>query len=886
VASPRTFQYTAAKSGLANSGGGSATFFSPFQVRIGGNDSAVIGGSGLAYNATNIQTAINAIAGFAGTVTVTGAASTGFSITYGGASAGLDVPSIELINLGCDGCFASVEETNHGGAFDSFTLNYNGVDSALITNGVNYTSAGIQAALLPILPAGATVTINNFGGGGSPSSNGFQVTFGGTLAATNVPFMLSLTNMSAGASSFVGETDKGGAVDNKGGTITPTGDAIPVVTAPAGYTIPLRTPFSLTGNATDADGDTMTFSWEQNDRGGSAGTSLLNNTKTNGPLFAMFPKSGQISLSDSLQYNSPGENHLTTDPTRVFPDLQQILDNNTNADTGACPTGPIAQPVPQDVTECFAEFLPTSDYVGFSGVNASPLSLHFRFTARDGKGGTNSTDTTLLLATNAGPFLVTSPNTSVNYQGGSTQTVTWNPANTDVAPINTANVKISLSADGGYTYPYVLSASAPNDGSEPVTLPNIATTQARVKIEAIDNIFFDLSNADFTIHAVPVVSSSLGEGGSQSVQYSDSLAPDVTVTATDADSIGSDLSATAVGLPDGLSLSITSTTDNLPGSRTWKVAGATTAAPGSYPVTVTVTDETGGSGTTSFTILVTQEDAQATYTGDMLVFTAPNASSANVLLRATVQDSSVIPSFNDTQPGDIRNASVTFKEGSTTLCGPLPVALIDSDTTTGTASCTTSLGLGAHQVDVFVNNYYTGTTTGVVEVAQPNGSFITGGGFLTIDRSGGVYQADPGSLMNFGFNVSYKNQKNLQGHVNVIFRQAGHTYQIKSTALDSLGIALKTANNKACSGPPSPDCFGVADFRSKANLTDVTDPNNPVSLGGNLTLQVTMTDEGEPGSNDTIGVTLWDGNKLVFSSEWRGSKTLEMVLGGGNLVVH
>ncbi len=49
-----------------------------------------------------------------------------------------------------------------------------------------------------------------------------------------------------------------------------------------------------------------------------------------------------------------------------------------------------------DVTECFAEFLPTADYVGFAGVNATPLSLHFRFTARDGKGGTNSADTTLL----------------------------------------------------------------------------------------------------------------------------------------------------------------------------------------------------------------------------------------------------------------------------------------------------------------------------------------------------------------------------------------------------------------------------------------------------------------------------------------------------------
>jgi hypothetical protein len=888
VPTPRTFQYTAVAAGLANSGGGSATFFSPFQVRIGGNDSAVIGGSGLAYTNANLTAAINAIAGFAGTATVSGAASTGFTVTYGGASAGLDVPSIQLVNLNCGGCSASVEETNHGGANDSFKLNYNGTDSALIANGVNYTAAGIQAALLPILPAGATVTIANFGGGGAPSSNGFQVTFGGTLAATNVPFMLSLTNFSAGASGFVGETDKGGAVDNKGGIIAPTGNAIPVVTAPLQFTIPLRTPFALTGSATDADGDPLIYSWEQNDRGGSAGTSLLSNTKTNGPLFAMFPKSGQISDADSLLYDSPGENHLTTDPTRVFPDLQQILDNNTNADTGACPTGPIASPVLISVKECFSEFLPTSDYVGFTGINASPLSLHFRFTARDGKGGNNSADTTLLLATNAGPFLVTSPDTAVTYKSASTQTVTWNVANTNIAPVSTLNVKISLSTDGGLTYPYVLPASTANDGSEPVTLPNVGTTKARIKIEAVGNIFFDISNANFTIQAVPVVSSSLGEGGSQSVQYSDSLSPDVTVTANDADSLGKNLSASAVGLPAGMALSITSTTDDstLEGIRTWKVAGATTAAPGSYPVTVTVTDETGGTGMTSFTIVVTKEDAEATYTGDMLAFTASGGSSANVLLRATVRDSSVVPAFGDTQPGDIRNATVTFKEGATTLCGPLAAALINGDTTTGTASCTKSLGLGAHQIDVYVKNYYTGITSGIVEVAQPNGSFITGGGYLNIGGSGGTYKADTGSKMNFGFNVSYKNLKSFQGHVNIVFRMGGHTYQIKSTAIDSLGIALKTSNGKACSGPPSSTCFGVADFRSKANLTDVTNPLAPVSLGGNLTLQVTMTDKGEPGSSDTIGVTLWDGNKLLFSSEWKGSKTVEQILRGGNLVVH
>ena len=84
-----------------------------------------------------------------------------------------------------------------------------------------------------------------------------------------------------------------------------------------------------------------------------------------------------------------------------------------------------------------------------------------------------------------------------------------------------------------------------------------------------------------------------------------------------------------------------------------------------------MTDETGGIGTTSFTIVVTQEDAVAAYTGDMLAFTASGGSSANVLLRATVRDSSVVPAFGDTQPGDIRDATVTFKEGTTTLCGPL-----------------------------------------------------------------------------------------------------------------------------------------------------------------------------------------------------------------------
>lgn len=98
-------------------------------------------------------------------------------------------------------------------------------------------------------------------------------------------------------------------------------------------------------------------------------------------------------------------------------------------------------------------------------------------------------------------------------------------------------------------------------------------------------------------------------GGSASVQYSDSLDPTVVITAINDAAIGSTLNATASGLPDGMFLEIDSTSDvsASPGTRTWKVAGATTASPGSYPVTVTVTDDDGRTGSTSFTIIVTAE---------------------------------------------------------------------------------------------------------------------------------------------------------------------------------------------------------------------------------------------------------------------------------------
>ncbi|MGW5672309.1 M12 family metallo-peptidase [Micromonospora sp. NPDC003776] len=756
---------------------------------------------------------------------------------------------------------------------DAFRVGWNGADSAPIVRGANYTTAGIKEAIEGIAgwPAGATVTVAAFGASGALTDIGFQVTFGGTLAATNVP-ALALAGLS-GASGFVGETAKGGAIDNGGFVVEETANHAPVVTVPAAVTIPVRTPFALTGTATDADGDPVTYLWEQNDRGGSTGTALTNNTKVNGPLFRVFGEAAYVSPSDTLKYHSPGLNAVTTNSTRVFPDMKQILIGNTNAKTGACPAAPAPPPtggasnVPADLVDCYSEFLPTRDWVGFT----NDRTMHFKLTARDGRlggGGLGSADVAVALAPDAGPFLVTSQGAAAVLDGGSTQAVTWDVAGTDVAPVNATRVRITLSADGGKSFPYVLAESVPNTGSATVTLPNVATTQARIRIEAVGNVFFDLNDADITIRAVPVVGNDAPAGGAR-VQYSDALSPTVTVTATDGDTAGAALTAAAVGLPAGLSLAVsgTSGTGTVPGTRSWTVTGTTTAAPGDYPVTVTVSDGTGLAADTSFTVTVTAEDAAATWAGDTLVTTATAGAPGTALLRAVIRDSSVLPAATDTTAGDIRTATVTFTEGGATLCTGV-LEPLGTATTSASAACTAPLSAGSHTVTATVGGHYTGATSTEVTVAATDGAFLTGDGVLPAGRSAGRYPASVGSPVTADL-VARPGAagRSPSGSATVGFRSGGRAYEIRGAAVESLGLSR--------SG-------GAAQARYQATLVD--GGGRVVATG--LTLAVTVTDQGVPGRSDSVGIALWQGGALLFSSDWTGAGTAEVKLTSGNFTLH
>jgi hypothetical protein len=231
---------------------------------------------------------------------------------------------------------------------------------------------------------------------------------------------------------------------------TPTGNSAPSVDAGQNYNIPARTPFTLTASGSDPDGDTLSYGWEEFDLGPTNDGRTDNGSS---PIFRSFTP--------------------TLSSSRTFPKQSDLLNNVTT----------------------YGELLPTTTRV-----------MNFRVTARDNRAGGGGVDyASMKVSVNsaAGPFRVTYPNGDEWWTAGTTQTLTWNVANTDRVPISASLVDIHLSTDGGLTFPIELANAVPNDGSHDITVPGVATADARVRVSANGNIFFDLSNQDFYIDPPP-----------------------------------------------------------------------------------------------------------------------------------------------------------------------------------------------------------------------------------------------------------------------------------------------------------------------------------------------------------------------------------------------
>jgi subtilisin-like proprotein convertase family protein len=228
----------------------------------------------------------------------------------------------------------------------------------------------------------------------------------------------------------------------------------PTVSAGLDYTIPKGTPFVLKGTASDPNGNSMTYCWEQNDsapNNENKGNSIAYETKTSGPTFRSFLPTGVTK--------------------RYFPAFSRVL-------VGQLSTN-------------------------WESVSNVGRSLNFVFTARDnaasGLGQTNSDAMAVTVDGTRGPFVVTSQNVSdASWALGSLQTITWDVNGTNSLPGST-NVNIKLSTDGGLTFPIILASNTPNDGSEAIRAPGTAAKNCRILIEPVGNVFYAVNRSPFTL---------------------------------------------------------------------------------------------------------------------------------------------------------------------------------------------------------------------------------------------------------------------------------------------------------------------------------------------------------------------------------------------------
>lgn len=212
----------------------------------------------------------------------------------------------------------------------------------------------------------------------------------------------------------------------------------PQVAAGNDYVIPANTPFVLKGAGADLDQDPLSYTWEQIDLGTESFSVASMVDDGSRPLF---------------RFVAP-----TALPERTLPSLPSLL-TNTLAKGEAWP--------------------------------ATNRDLNFRLTVRDGKGGVASDDMKIQVVNTGKAFALTSPLVTP-LGAGTSQTISWDVAGTNAAPINCSKVDLSLTRDEGVSWT-LLASGQPNSGSASVTIPAGNDGTARLKVACSDNLFFAIS---------------------------------------------------------------------------------------------------------------------------------------------------------------------------------------------------------------------------------------------------------------------------------------------------------------------------------------------------------------------------------------------------------
>ena len=323
-------------------------------------------------------------------------------------------------------------------------------------------------------------------------------------------------------------------------TIIQVGNQAPTADAGPDRVMPIGTAFALTGIGSDPDAaDVLTYTWEQNDIENMQGATPMP-AATAGPMFR--------------------SRRGTTSPTRFFPQMSDILDNNL---------APTWEVIPQ-ATRDFEFALTVRDNVLYGGQTA------------DDTMNVSSTST-------AGPFTVVSQSTPTTWTQGQSQAIIWNVANTNIGLVNSQIVDILFSAEGDFSDTMILASSTPNDGTENITVPSTLTNSGRLMVKAADHIFLAVNAASITINESADATFFLETADLEKTTCTSegSIAYNIEYTPTSSQTEATMLSAT--GLPTGATVNFDTNPVSAAGTVAMTIDNLNGADSGMYTITVTGT---------------------------------------------------------------------------------------------------------------------------------------------------------------------------------------------------------------------------------------------------------------------------------------------------------